>query len=211
MTKRTPVQFRRQLLEVLRKIRDEGPIRPDFGLWFNIDEMMKCTTMVEFIVVDILINRSGGVNKTSWVGDVWKNPHMLSVMHKMISFLENDDRYVWMKPSRHELQQTENMLLKKEIAELKQKLEPFIVYQCREIGEGDFVTCSKERFIYCQKSPEHDTRWSVICSKGERVSYPSGQGVLITPDQDVNGVVIALDDDGAYRRVHSSNIVKGDL
>jgi len=30
--------------------------------------------------------------------------------------------------------------------------------QCREIGESDWVNCSKERYDYCNKSPEHDTR-----------------------------------------------------
>jgi len=120
MNKRTPVQFRRQLLEVLRKIRDEGPAFPEFGLFRNIDEMIKTTMIVESIVIDVLINRSGGVNRTSWVGDVWKNPHMLSVMHKMISFIENEHHYLWMKPSRRELQQTENMLLKKEVVQLEQ-------------------------------------------------------------------------------------------
>jgi hypothetical protein len=162
MIKRTPAQFRRQLLEVLRKIRDEGPVRKDFGLWVNIDELIKTTMIVECIVVDILINRAGGANRTSWVGDVWKNPHMLGVMHKMISFLENDDRYVWAKPSRFELMRTENILLKKEVAELKKKLQPFMLYEYHEIGEGDWRRCDKEWFLYCEKSPEHDTRSSVI-------------------------------------------------
>ena len=32
-------------------------------------------------------------------------------------------------------------------------------YQWREIGEGqDWIDCSKDRYDYCQKSPQHDTR-----------------------------------------------------
>ncbi|MGY8831288.1 MAG: hypothetical protein ACKVIS_17435 [Pseudomonadales bacterium] len=36
--------------------------------------------------------------------------------------------------------------------------EPVYQFQCREIGEGGFDACDHDRYIYCQKSPEHDTR-----------------------------------------------------
>ena len=36
--------------------------------------------------------------------------------------------------------------------------EPVYQFQCREIGEGGFEPCDYSRYLYCQKSPEHDTR-----------------------------------------------------
>ena len=36
--------------------------------------------------------------------------------------------------------------------------EPVYQFQCREIGEGDWEPCDHSRYMYCQKSPEHDTR-----------------------------------------------------
>lgn len=36
--------------------------------------------------------------------------------------------------------------------------EPVYQFQCREIGEGWFEPCDYSRYLYCQKSPEHDTR-----------------------------------------------------
>ena len=36
--------------------------------------------------------------------------------------------------------------------------EPVYQFQCREIGEGDWGPCDHSRYMYCQKSPEHDTR-----------------------------------------------------
>jgi hypothetical protein len=31
-------------------------------------------------------------------------------------------------------------------------------FECREIGEGDWVACDYDRYLYCQNSPEMDTR-----------------------------------------------------
>lgn len=36
--------------------------------------------------------------------------------------------------------------------------EPVYQFQCREIGEGDWGPCDHIRYMYCQKSPEMDTR-----------------------------------------------------
>ena len=36
--------------------------------------------------------------------------------------------------------------------------EPVYQFQCREIGEGDWGPCDHSRYMYCQKSPEMDTR-----------------------------------------------------
>lgn len=36
--------------------------------------------------------------------------------------------------------------------------EPVYQFQCREIGEGDWEPCDHSRYMYCQKSPEMDTR-----------------------------------------------------
>lgn len=39
-----------------------------------------------------------------------------------------------------------------------------------------------------------------------KVSYPTGKGVLIVEDQDVNGVVVVRDDSGRYVRVSADVI-----
>lgn len=36
--------------------------------------------------------------------------------------------------------------------------EPVYQFQCREIGEGEWGPCDYSRYLYCQKSPEHDTK-----------------------------------------------------
>lgn len=36
--------------------------------------------------------------------------------------------------------------------------EPVYQFQCREIGEGDWEPCDHRGYMYCQKSPEMDTR-----------------------------------------------------
>lgn len=41
---------------------------------------------------------------------------------------------------------------------------------------------------------------------GDVVKYPSGQGVLITDEPDINDVVIVKDEQGEYRRVSVFNI-----
>lgn len=38
---------------------------------------------------------------------------------------------------------------------------------------------------------------------GAKVRYPSGEGVLVVADPDVNGVVVVKDESGEYRRVAS--------
>ena len=42
--------------------------------------------------------------------------------------------------------------------------------------------------------------------KHQRVSYPSGEGILIVEMPDVNGIVIVQDISGEYRRVSADNI-----
>tara|TARA_R110000744_G_scaffold172239_1_gene290761 strand:+ start:60 stop:845 length:786 start_codon:yes stop_codon:yes gene_type:complete len=40
----------------------------------------------------------------------------------------------------------------------------------------------------------------------DRVSFPTGEGTLVTRDEDVNGVVIVRSESGEYRRVHMSQV-----
>lgn len=102
MVKRTPPQFRRELLDVLRKIRDEGPVLRNFGLITNISEMVKPQLVVESLVIQVMVNRCGHYSESNSIQDIWQHPEMLSVMHKLIMMLENNDSYLWVKPSRLE-------------------------------------------------------------------------------------------------------------
>lgn len=57
-------------------------------------------------------------------------------------------------------------------------------------GERDFM-----------RGVAHEALSFVQPKKFRRVKYPSGEGLLIVEDQDVNGVVIVQDMSGEYRRV----------
>lgn len=57
-------------------------------------------------------------------------------------------------------------------------------------GERDFM-----------RGVAHEALSFVQPKKFRRVKYPSGEGLLIVEDQDVNGVVIVQDESGEYRRV----------
>ena len=46
----------------------------------------------------------------------------------------------------------------RELLERREAAEKPIIYQYREIGEGDWIDCNQHWWGYCKESPEHDTR-----------------------------------------------------
>lgn len=89
-----------------------------------------------------------------------------------------------------------------ELAALKQPSAgvPVYQFQCREIGEGGFEPCDYERYLYCQKSPEHDTR--VVEQSRAQLAAPAG-----VPDVLFDGyaVLMALSEK-AMARTSAENV-----
>ena len=59
-----------------------------------------------------------------------------------------------------------------------------VFYDCREIGEGDWMPCDLRHYTYCQKQPEMDTRAFVLLHQHQRI--------LAQRDAKLAGVVEAL-------------------
>ena len=67
----------------------------------------------------------------------------------------------------------------------RQALEPLapLQYQRREIGEGDFVNCTKEQFEYAEGSPTMDTRVIPNPPAAQAASLALGPSMSITDRQ----------------------------
>lgn len=99
MKPKSAAVYRRELLTVLRRIRDEGPLKRHIGIIGNVgaltdfkwtDQEYRWATYLFNEMVRIYGDPFSHANKDKWLN----NPTLITILNRMISHMENQNYYL---------------------------------------------------------------------------------------------------------------------